>query len=50
MLTQRRYHPIAVGVGGPHLREPVPGLAPRSSLSAHLLPGAVTPKQCSPSA
>ena len=26
MLTQRRYHPIAVGVGSPHLREPVPVL------------------------
>jgi hypothetical protein len=26
MLTQRRYHTIAVGVGGPHLREPVPVL------------------------
>jgi hypothetical protein len=24
MLTQRRYHRIAVGIGGPHLREPVP--------------------------
>ena len=26
MLTQRRYHPITVGIGGPHLREPVPVL------------------------
>jgi hypothetical protein len=26
MLTQRRYHRIAVGIGGLHLREPVPVL------------------------
>jgi hypothetical protein len=28
MLTQRRYHRIAVGIGGLHLREPVPLLRP----------------------